>query len=60
MVQHKRKTKETWYNTSVINSTRFWNILLWVHSKTKDWKPKGPKQDSQNQLRSSMPEETEP
>ena len=45
--------------------TRFWNNLHQVHSKSKDWKAKlnfgsnktkMPKQDTQNRLRSPMPE----
>jgi hypothetical protein len=43
--------------------TRFWNNFHQVRSKSKDWikvyetnTTKGPNQDSQNQLRSPMPE----
>jgi hypothetical protein len=52
-------------------TTRFWNNLHEVRSKSKDWKvkkfkvfgtikAKGPKQDSQNKLWSPLPEGGEP
>ena len=53
--------------SKLVHTTRFWNKLHQVNLKSKDWKSKsfkslwgkndkGPKQDSQNQLKLSMAE----